>query len=486
MRDTEEPSIFARYYSAEKFVDRFSSERENAVDVIIPIIHTNEFWRPNLTSIYREIPVNRLLLGDGGCIDGSIDVAREFPRVEVLNHRSFTSLGFSIRHLIEATETDWFVYLHSDVYLPAGWFAQMSRHRHKYDWFECEQRITVLADYMLEIPNAKRAFSGSQMGRKAAFTKVTPQIDDDYLYRNEDIIIADLLKREGFRYGKAGDTYHFHQVMHKPSRWSRKLKHVDVHLDVARDEEIRAQSTYVRGIVKYLNPEDTSEDVRNSLRYPVARLRELGDKSADEIEQWVRSAKPDWLPYIGAQQSVSRDRTAYKLIELVEVYRLHGAWFAVKSMTRSTGRKVRQRLRDRMSRPANHMKLFVARSRRIPTRSKTLLVGAVQKFRPRPPTISLAPLKEMLPTSKSALAPKPAPAPVPPPKPRPPEVKKERIARRLLRRFGRMGAGPGWIAVRVDTLVYMCRAHGVWFVSKTVVKSVGKKVLRRLRGTGAA
>lgn len=329
---SEEQSIFERYYRDEPFIDRFAIGRDAAVDVVIPIIHTNEFWRANLRSIYREIPVNRLILGDGGCVDGSIDVAREFPRVEVLDHRRFTSLGYSIRHLIEATETEWFVYLHSDVYLPEGWFAKMCEKRGSYDWFECSQRITVLADYMLELPNSERAFSGSQMGRKAAFAKVTPQIDDDYLYRNEDIIIADLVKREGFRYGRVTDTFHFHQVMHKPSRWRRKLKRIDIQLDLARDEDIRANETYVRGIIKYLKPGETSKDVRDSVRYPILRLRELGDKSADEMHDWVAKTNPEWLPYIGARHSARREWIAVRLIAFAELYRDHGAWFAVRRM----------------------------------------------------------------------------------------------------------------------------------------------------------
>ena len=69
MRKDEEASIFSRYFGAEPFADRFATDSARALDVIIPIVHTNELWRSNLTSIYREIPVNRLLIGDGGCID---------------------------------------------------------------------------------------------------------------------------------------------------------------------------------------------------------------------------------------------------------------------------------------------------------------------------------------------------------------------------------------------------------------------------------
>src|SRR5437016_2060726 len=106
-----EPFSIVRWLSQQEvFSDRFASGREGAVDVLIPVMHTNEMWGRNLISIYREIPVNRLLLGDGGCIDQTIEIAKKFPRLVVDDHRGFTSLGYSIRKLIERVETEWFVY----------------------------------------------------------------------------------------------------------------------------------------------------------------------------------------------------------------------------------------------------------------------------------------------------------------------------------------------------------------------------------------
>jgi hypothetical protein len=81
MRHADEPSIFERYYRAESFVDCFLPQRDQSVDGIIPIIHTNDFRHFNLIHLSGD-PVNRLLfLGYGGCIIGSLDVAREFLRV---------------------------------------------------------------------------------------------------------------------------------------------------------------------------------------------------------------------------------------------------------------------------------------------------------------------------------------------------------------------------------------------------------------------
>ena len=114
----DDKSIFERFYSEESFADRFIEKEEEGVDVIIPLLNTSELWKNNLYSFYREIPINRLLIGDGGCTDDSIAIVKEFPRVEILDQRNYYSQGYCERELIEHVETEWFIYLHADVYLP--------------------------------------------------------------------------------------------------------------------------------------------------------------------------------------------------------------------------------------------------------------------------------------------------------------------------------------------------------------------------------
>ncbi len=281
------------FFTDVAFVDRLGREPDRAVDVIIPILHTNELWRANLLSIYREIPVKRLLLGDGGCIDNSIEIACNFPRVEVFDHRSFRSLGFSIRCLIDKVSTDWFVYLHSDVYLPRGWFDAMCAGQQKYDWFECGQNVAVMVEYLPPTLEVERAYSGSQMGRKTAFADVLPKIDDDYLYRNEDIIFANLIKNAGFRYGKVKETFHYHQLMFKESPWLRRVKRATFELELSREEEIRAARTYVMGIIKYLKPNEAT-DLIAGINENIERLRQLSALDRAAFACWVAETNAAW------------------------------------------------------------------------------------------------------------------------------------------------------------------------------------------------
>ncbi|HKO60667.1 MAG TPA: glycosyltransferase family A protein [Pyrinomonadaceae bacterium] len=298
-------SIFRRYYSNEAFVDRFLVKPESSVDVIIPVIHTNELWETNLLSIYREIPVNRLLIGDGGCIDDSIEIAKKFPRVEVLDHRSYVSLGYSLRKLIEAVETPWFVYVHSDVYLPDGWFETMKGHQSEYDWFGCPMRLTVMVEYPLA--HEGRPYAGSQMGRKAAFEKGVQQIDDDYVYRQEDFVLASIVEQAGFKHGKVEDTFHYHQTMHKPTPWARKVKNVQIDLETSREEEVRNCTMQSRGIVKYLEPD--SSWVTYTVATSLNRLFELGELNSSNwpaFKQWVMETNPEWVPYLPKRRPIRR------------------------------------------------------------------------------------------------------------------------------------------------------------------------------------
>ena len=290
-------SIFSQYFTAHPFEDRYINSTKDAVDVIIPVIHTNELWSENLQSIYREIPVRRLLISDGGCKDNSIEIVAKFPRVVILDHSDYVSLGFCLRKLIEAVESTWFVYLHSDVFLPSGWFEKMCDHQSEYDWFGCPQRITAMVEFshVDSMSGIIRPYAGSQMGRKEAFVKGISAIEDDYVYRQEDLVLLDVVERHGFRHGFVEDIFHYHQVMHKESPWARKLTLVSVSVEWSREEEIRAANMQARGIIKYLKP---SLSLAIEVETQIYRLIKLQAIDLHDFFAWVRSVNPEWVGWI--------------------------------------------------------------------------------------------------------------------------------------------------------------------------------------------
>lgn len=296
-----ELSIFRRYYVEEPFSDRFAHSSEGGVDVIIPVIHTTELWESNLRSIYREVPVNRLLISDGGCVDGTLEIVKRFPRVVIYDHKEYVSLGYCLRKLIEEVQTDWFIYLHSDVYLPEKWFDTMKKYQPQYDWFGCPQRITAMVEYpnVDKMQGEVRPYAGSQMGRKEAFLKGIGKIDDDFVYRQEDYVLAGVVEEQGFRHGRIEDTFHYHQVMRKDSPWARKLKNVTVQVEWSREELLRGSNMQIRGLVKYLVPTPT---LQKELNFHIVTLMELNEFDEPEFLKWVEQTNPAWLPYVNCSK----------------------------------------------------------------------------------------------------------------------------------------------------------------------------------------
>lgn len=283
--------IFREYFSDSPFIDRFSLEQDRAITVIIPVIHSNALWRKNLESFYREIPVQELILADGGCIDDTVKIAEEFPRVRVLDHRDFRTLGYSIRGLIEEVSTEWFAYLQSDVFLPPGWFDEMWSHTSEYDWFGCKERHTVMVEYDGEF--GERPWAGSQIGRKEAFGSGLFEVEDDYVYRQEDYVFANIVKRGGFREGKVSSTFHYHQTCYKESPFFRKIAGVQVNVQPSQAELERMWTMHARGIVKYL-PADSwplALEVAQSNR----SIKQLGLGNEGATLAWIRETNPSWL-----------------------------------------------------------------------------------------------------------------------------------------------------------------------------------------------
>lgn len=285
-------SIYQQYYENTEFIDKFKEDKSVGIDVIIPCYHTNELWKANLHSIYKEIPVSRLLISDGGCIDDSIEVVSKFPRVEVYDHRDSKTLGWCIAQLIKNVNSEHFIYLHSDVYLPEGWYTSMIKHKDKYDWYGCPMQITVMVDYHFDMPG--RPYAGSQIGKKEAFTKGLNNIDDDFIYRQEDFVFNKIVEDAGYKTGKVDGVHHYHQVMYRKTKgYDINVKSVIVNTKNSDTELNKASQSQIRGIVKYLDPveryviKDFMEHAKNMLNNKSITYR--------DFRSWIKETNPKWL-----------------------------------------------------------------------------------------------------------------------------------------------------------------------------------------------
>jgi hypothetical protein len=295
-----EPAPFTRnlirnLYRYRDFEDSFQSSAE-AIDVIIPLLHSTDLWEENLKSYYREIPISRLHIGNAGAIDGSVEVLEKFPRVVIHDHSSIKTLGKSLAQLIDCIETTHFIYLQSDVYLPSGWYNEMLKNKDDFEWFGCPMQMVTAVDTHIDY-SGKRPLVGAQMGKRSAFEGVNNFIGDDYVYRTEEFVLEQFVEQKGLRTGSNKNTFHFHQAMRRETTGFKfDVKEISVVLNKQVDEERRVLETQAFSIIKYCKPIkehiiEAGQGALNNLMYS-----NLVTKS--EILKFTKLNGPDWLPYV--------------------------------------------------------------------------------------------------------------------------------------------------------------------------------------------
>lgn len=99
------------------------------VDVVILTRDSDDLLRACLSSIYGNIPVNRLIAVDGHSSDLTLQILDEFKRkygnVKVVQEDG--TRGKSRERGMREVETEWFVFVDSDVVLCRDWFQKASR-----------------------------------------------------------------------------------------------------------------------------------------------------------------------------------------------------------------------------------------------------------------------------------------------------------------------------------------------------------------------
>ncbi len=100
------------------------------IDVIVLTKNSEKILEKCLASIYREIPVCHLIVVDGFSTDRTLEIAGKFDKdygnVKVIKtdarHGKAREIG------IRQVDTDWFVFIDSDVILQPGWTDKILEH----------------------------------------------------------------------------------------------------------------------------------------------------------------------------------------------------------------------------------------------------------------------------------------------------------------------------------------------------------------------
>jgi glycosyltransferase involved in cell wall biosynthesis len=101
-----------------------------AVDVVMLTKNSERLLNACLKSVYENVPVKRLIVIDAFSTDNTLKIFDEFDRkcgnIEVITEKS--SRGKARERGIREIETEWFMFVDSDVILCKDWFKKASRY----------------------------------------------------------------------------------------------------------------------------------------------------------------------------------------------------------------------------------------------------------------------------------------------------------------------------------------------------------------------
>ena len=109
-----------------------SSEYEftnTRIDVIVLTKNSERLLNECLKSVYRNIPINRLIIVDGYSSDGTLQILKEFQEKygNVVLIQDKGTRGSARQIAINEVETEWLMFVDSDVVLCDDWFAKAAK-----------------------------------------------------------------------------------------------------------------------------------------------------------------------------------------------------------------------------------------------------------------------------------------------------------------------------------------------------------------------
>lgn len=271
--------------------DRYLYRKDNAIDVLMLSLDAAEFLEKCLDSLYSDIPINKIIVCDGGSKDNTKKIFSKYPRVEFHEKSDIKTTGKGYEFLFSQCTTDWFALIDADVEIIPGWYNEMNKYREKYDFFECKRIMSY--QFFRERPEtidpSVRSYSGCQMGRKEAFK--TYHCDDDYIWRTADLYTHQHVVAAGWKYGKVATTYHYHHTgegkkydSDKEKSGSSMVFEEPKRVFIRNDAWVSMMRKHAKAIVKYLDPNFLDYN-RNSV------WLSLLDK------KFIKEHNPQWMRY---------------------------------------------------------------------------------------------------------------------------------------------------------------------------------------------
>jgi glycosyltransferase involved in cell wall biosynthesis len=100
-----------------------------SVDVVVLTKNSERLLRECFDSVYRNVPVSRLIVVDGHSTDRTPEIVEEFQKKHgnVVFLQVQGTRGSARQKAMEIVETEWFMFVDSDVLLSKNWFVDAQK-----------------------------------------------------------------------------------------------------------------------------------------------------------------------------------------------------------------------------------------------------------------------------------------------------------------------------------------------------------------------
>jgi len=276
------------------------------VDVVVLTKNSEEQLERCLSAIYRNVPVNRLVIVDGYSTDKTLDIVKKFEKKHrnVLLIQDYGWRGRARQIGLEQVETEWFMFVDSDVELCEKWFekakksitAQVGAVWGIEIWSVVKDPrfLRLFLQMTMSIFHARGGTHDLLLRRKAVEDIKIP----DTLHTFEDAYIKEWIKKKGY---KVIGAYNPHCTHFRPSSaWNIKSA-IDVIQSSTRTGMFQR---YPKLILPYgfFAAYFVYQNLRKVSKAKAA-IADDGPRKQNEINQkhaHLRNEKKGWSPRIGA------------------------------------------------------------------------------------------------------------------------------------------------------------------------------------------
>ena len=232
------------------------------MDVLLFTLDAEIYLEKCLDTVYREIPVNKVITLDGGSKDKTLEILKRYPRVELHERPDIRTTGKGCEFLLARATTPWIIFMDADIELPQGWYDEMLKHKDSYDFFGCKRIMHY--EFFRVVPSSidvnTRPLGAPWLAKLECFKNY--HVEDDYMWRAVDILLRQVAEKNGYKFGKVSTTYHYHHTTDnlmyesdEEKRGSRLVFETPKMEILDKDNWEKRHDNLRKAVVKYIDPE---------------------------------------------------------------------------------------------------------------------------------------------------------------------------------------------------------------------------------------